>query len=146
MTAEGLKKKEIISTQGGYVSTPSGDSMRPMLQGKRDSILVKAAIRPIRRGDVLLYEMADGTHVLHRVIAVTKEGYKMRGDNCYAPEPLLQEDGIIGVLEGFWRKDRYYACDSHKGYRFYVALWLVSFPLRRFCVRVKNKLKRIFGK
>ena len=146
MTAEGQKKKETISAQGGYVSTPLGDSMRPMLQGERDSVLVKAAIRPIRRGDVLLYEMADGTHVLHRVIAVTKEGYQMRGDNCYAPEPLLQEDAVIGILEGFWRKNRYYACDSHKGYRLYVGVWLFTFPLRRFLVRVKNKLKRIFGK
>ena len=146
MTAEGLKKKEIISAQGGYVSTPLGDSMRPMLRGKRDSVLVKAVLRPIKRGDVLLYEMADGTHVLHRVVAVTKEGYQMRGDNCYAPEPLLREDAIIGILEGFWRKERYYACDTHKGYRFYIGLWLASFPLRRFFARVKNRLKRIFGK
>ena len=146
MTQEGEKKIACIEKEGGYVSTPMGDSMRPMLRGKRDSVLVKAVEHPIKKGDVLLYETENGQHVLHRVVRIKEGGYEMRGDNCFAKEPLLTGDRIIGILSGFWRDGRYFSCREHKGYRFYAWLWTWSFPLRRFLRRVKNGLKRLFGK
>ena len=142
MTAEGQKKKAVIAQMGGYVSTPLGDSMRPMLRGRQDSVLVVAITRPVKRGDVLLYEASDGRHVLHRVVEVLEQGYRMRGDHCFGEEPILFDDSIIGILEGFWKKDKFYSCDKDKGYRRYVKFWLWSFPFRRLLARLTGALRQ----
>lgn len=141
MTTEGQKKIECIAQKGVYVSTPTGISMKPMLVGGRDSVAVTKITAPIKRGDVLLYETHDGHHVLHRVVKAEKEGYVMRGDNCYGKEPLLENDRIIGIMTGFWRKGKYRTSENF-GYRLYGAVWLFSYPLRRFIRRCVAKLKR----
>jgi len=142
VTAEGEKKKACIRKRGVYVSTPLGDSMKPMLLGMRDSVAVEALTRPVRRGDVLLYETADGRHLLHRVVGFSKEGYLMRGDNCYTPEPPLSEGQIIGILTQFWRKGKPVDVSTSVAYRLYVGFWRLSYPLRWLFFRVKNGFAR----
>jgi hypothetical protein len=117
--------------------------MKPMLWGTRDSVAVEALTRPVRRGDVLLYETADGRHLLHRVVGFSKEGYRMRGDNCYAPEPPLSDGQIIGILTQFWRDGKPFDVKKSLSYRLYVSFWCWSYPLRWLFVRVRNSFKRI---
>ena len=58
--------------------TPSGVSMRPFIEGGRDSVVLRRPSAPIRRGDILLarYIRPDEseTYVLHRVLRVEKDG------------------------------------------------------------------------
>jgi hypothetical protein len=58
--------------------TPSGVSMRPFIEGGRDSVVLRRPSAPIRRGDILLARSVrqDGseTYVLHRVLRVEKDG------------------------------------------------------------------------
>ncbi|MBO5789357.1 MAG: S24/S26 family peptidase [Clostridia bacterium] len=141
MSPDGQKKKEIIERQGAYLSTPQGRSMLPMLRGMKDTIAVVALSGRAKKRDILLYENPQGTHVLHRVIRVTKEGYYMRGDNCYMVEPLLLDEQVIGKLDQFWRGEKCHRADGI-WWRFYGVLVCLSFPLRYVCHAVLCKIKK----
>ena len=114
-----------------------------MLKTRRDSIVVTKKDGRLKPLDVALYKRGEH-YILHRVLKVTDTGYIIRGDNCYADE-IVPEECILGVLTEFFRKDEHYFCDDKKYLR-YVRRRLKSYPVRRFYVRVKGKIKRIVKK
>ena len=44
----------------------SGGSMLPFLASGRDSVMLKAPDRALRRGDIVIYRRENGAYVLHR--------------------------------------------------------------------------------
>jgi len=141
-----------LREQGFYVSTTVGYSMWPMLKNRRDRVVLRAVQEgeTLRRGDVPLYvRPSDGKHILHRILAVKKDHYVIRGDNTYKLERVPQK-WVIGTLSEFYRKGKHVSVTS-KMYRFYVGIWRFIYPLRyvchgihQFCFRVKRKLAKIF--
>lgn len=69
--------------------TPKGDSMRPFLEGGRDSVVLrKNAVVEI--GDVVLARLGNGQYVLHRVIGKSGEELMLMGDgNLHGTECVL---------------------------------------------------------
>ena len=136
------EKRRLLEEVGAYVSTPSGKSMRPMLRGDRDNILIEKPTGRLKKYDVALYARKDGTHVLHRVVRVRENDYAMRGDNCDYTEYGITDEDIIGVLTGFWKKDRFIPVDDRR-YRRYVRLNHATYPLRRLRIKTGKLLRRI---
>lgn len=134
----------IIASEGHYVSTSVGASMRPMLRSRRDTIVVTAKPPALKKYDVVLYDSNDRL-VLHRVVKVLPGSCDIRGDNCFFTEYGIKNEQIIGVLKEFWRGEKKISADGFF-YRLYSRVWVWSYPLRRFAVRVKNLLRRIFLK
>lgn len=120
-----------IASESGYVATPQGDSMFPLLRDGRDSVRIVPPPPAAVRGDVLLYVRADGTHVLHRVRAVTDHGYTMCGDGQTICEYGVPHSAVLGILHGVWRGSTYLPVTA-KRYRIYVAVWCLSLRLRKF--------------
>ncbi len=139
------EKREALEKLGVYVSTPSGSSMRPMLRGERDNILVEKHEGRLRRLDVALYRRRDGRHVLHRVVRVKQNGYVMRGDNCDYTERGITDEMIVGRLVGFWRDDRYISVEN-RGYRLYAHLRNFFYPLRFLRLRTVKFLRRALSR
>ena len=50
------EKRRVLEEVGVYVSTPLGKSMRPMLRGGRDNILVEKPTGRLKKYDVALYK------------------------------------------------------------------------------------------
>ena len=71
--------------------TPRGTSMRPMLEGGRDQVILSPLPKEIKKYDLPLYRRPDGQFVLHRVVK-TGETYTCIGDNQYALEPGVSRD------------------------------------------------------
>lgn len=97
---------EAFKKKGFYVGTTKGDSMLPMLREGIDSVVVEPINRKIRRYDCILFRRENGKYVLHRVLRVKKEGYKMCGDNQWHSE-IVPFNFAIGVLKGFYKKEEY---------------------------------------
>ena len=135
------RKREIIESLGAYISAPSGNSMRPMLRGERDTVRIEAFEGRLRRYDVALYVRGDGKHVLHRVIRVRENDYVFCGDNCDYREYGITDGMIIGRLVGFWRDERYVSCDS-RGYRLYARVHTALYPLRFLRIRTLRLLRK----
>lgn len=138
-------KRAVLDSLGVYVSTPSGNSMRPMLRGERDSIALEKYEGRLRPLDVCLYVRQDGRHVLHRVIRVREHDYIIRGDNCAYTEVGITDNDIIGRLSGFWRGKRYISCHAI-GYRIYARVWTWFYPLRFCFIRLRQATRRLLAK
>ena len=84
-----------------------GFSMYPFIRNM-DTITISPfpAAGP-RTGDVVAF-IKPGTCclVVHRVIAVTKQGYLIRGDNTLEPDGLLQRSSILGQVTRVERDGR----------------------------------------
>ena len=142
MNPQSARKKACIDETGLYLSSPTGESMRPFLR-EGVTVAVAAADGRIRRGDILLYEDADGRQVLHRVVGKTKDGkLRMRGDNCLAAEPPLSPDLVIGRLIGYWKGERYTDCQNGLTFRLLSRLWLFLYPFRAPFLWLRARLRR----
>ena len=104
--------------------------MRPMLKQNRDLVTIRPVSGRLKKYDVPLYRKKGGGYLLHRIIAVTENGYVIRGDNTYVKELNVTDNDIVGVLTAFKRKGKDYTVES-KGYRLYARVWNFLYPLRK---------------
>ena len=77
---------EQISSGGDFVFGPKGISMLPLIKQGEDSVVISPVKEPLKKYDVPLYRRANGQFVLHRIVAVRKDGYVLCGDNQYERE------------------------------------------------------------
>ena len=85
--------------------TPSGVSMRPFIEGDRDSVILAAVTASPRKGDVLLAsvqtQVGTQTYVLHRLVRIEKGTqdeavYVLQGDGNISGEERCVFADIIG--------------------------------------------------
>ena len=127
--------EELLARDGRLVYRTRGRSMEPMLRQNRDLVTVERSSSRLRKYDVALYRRGSD-YVLHRVIGVEADGYRIRGDNTYAVEHV-PESAVLGVLTHFQRKGKDY-CVTDPGYRRYVRVWCALYPLRAAIFRCRR--------
>ncbi len=127
---------------GGEVSfRPGGNSMLPMLRNRQDKIVLVNPPEKLRRYDIPLYRRENGQFVLHRIVAVQKDGYTLCGDNQWQLECGVGHAQVIAVVKAFYRGGKYIDCKTSKAYRLYCIIWTRLIPARRlFC-----KLRGVAG-
>ena len=85
--------------------TPSGVSMRPFIEGDKDSVTISPLTRDPRKGDILLVRATamNGrrTYVLHRLVRIERDeagepAYILMGDGNLAGEEVCSRADIIG--------------------------------------------------
>ena len=140
---EALKIEEVLQESGKYVGPTVGVSMLPMLRERRDTIVVLPKRERLKPLDVALYRRGE-KYVLHRVLALTEDGYIIRGDNCYYNEYIL-EDAVFGVLTEFFRGDKHILCTDKK-YVNYAKRRVKTFWIRKLFYSIKLKLAAIYRK
>jgi len=138
--------REILERDGFFMQFPAGVSMRPMLKQGRDTIVIEKLKQSPKENDVVLYQTDAGKYILHRVIKVKDEGYVIRGDNRIKNEYDVKDRHIIGILTGFYRKDKYINCYTNKWYKFYVIFWRNTFFIRVLFMYPYRCIRRILSK
>ena len=116
-----------------------------MLRDRRDTVVVKAAKQRLHPLDIALYRR-DDAYILHRVITVTENGYRIIGDNRIAYENV-PESAVIGYLDTFWRGERCYN-PRNGAWHLYARIWHALLPARRAFKRaraVAGLLVRMMG-
>lgn len=136
MSEQRKSAEQMLAETGVWVSTTSGRSMEPMLHDRRDTVVVERAPARLRRYDVALYR-AGGKLILHRVVRVLPDGYRIRGDHCDDTESVA--DGqILGVMTSFTRHGRRIDAQDRR-YRAYAAVWTWLYPLRKGWHRLRHR-------
>lgn len=107
----------------------SGSSMTPFLHHGRDTVYLSRLERPVRRGDMLLYQRRNGAYVLHRVWKVCPDSYTMVGDAQTQLEPGIRDEQIIAIVTAVRRKDKKVVPGSF-WWEFYEKFWIRIVPLR----------------
>lgn len=112
-----------------------GRSMRPMIEGDRDSVVLTPCKGYIQVGDVILAEFQERRYALHRIIRVEGNLLTMRGDGNLMGTETFTRDKVVGRAEAFIRKGKRLSMDSWK-WRCYSALWPRLLPIRRYLLFV----------
>ena len=98
---------ENVLDEIGFIAHPiKGISMMPMLNQHKDTVYI-VAVRGEDRGrlkkhDIPLYRRPNGQYVLHRILAVKKDHYIIRGDNLVTLE-YIPFDWILGKTELYYK-------------------------------------------
>lgn len=117
-----------MEASGSASLTVTGWSMMPMLHNRRDSVVIRPVAGRQGKGDLILYQRANGKYVLHRILRVKKEGYVCCGDNQFFTEKVA-DDQLLAVVTRFTRGGKSYDVDN-KGYKRYVWWWVNFHPVR----------------
>ena len=132
--------------RGNFVIHPHGVSMWPMVRNGVDSLVINPVEGRLKKYDIPLYKDNRGRYVVHRIIKVTEEGYVICGDGLYEIEYDITDKNIIGVVTGYFRKEKYCSCDD-KNYLRYVHFWVDNFYLRKPIIwtvrRIRSAKNRI---
>lgn len=131
--------EELLARDGVLVYKTRGASMEPMLRQNRDLVTIRVPASRLRKYDVALYKRGE-TYVLHRVIGVAEDHYRIRGDNTYVIE-TVPDSAVIGVLTSFKRKGKEHDV-TEPGYRLYARLWHTLYPARVFFMRSRRLAAR----
>ena len=114
--------------------TPSGVSMRPYIEGDRDSVILAPLKREPRKGDILLAEVetlcGHKTYVLHRLIRIEGEELVLQGDGNLAGEERCKAADVIGLVVRI---------ENPKGRRKMLTkgkLWFALKPLRHYLLKI----------
>lgn len=91
--------------------TPSGVSMRPFIEGDRDSVILTSLSRNHRIGDILLVRLESNspmsnvqcpmspTFVLHRLVKIEGDTLVLQGDGNLCGEERCGASDIIGIVK-----------------------------------------------
>ena len=131
--------REVLDSDGEFRIYPHGTSMLPLLRQGIDSVALRKLDRAPRKFDILFYQRADGSYILHRVKKVTDEGLIMWGDNHTMLEYGVTEDMIIGYAARIFRDEQEINCDGFL-YRWYLRLWQFM-RVRKFILPTVYKLR-----
>ncbi len=139
-----LSPSEDLKRHGYHITRVTGVSMLPFLRQGKDTVQVVCGMP--KKGDVALYQLSEGEKcVLHRVINIKGEIFIFRGDNCTAKE-YVPKDKILGVLERVWKDGKEIELATDRGYKRYCRYIASTAFIRIPCKKIKNKLRKIFGK
>lgn len=127
--------------------TPIGNSMFPFFHGGRDTLFVKKAIHPLKRGDIVLYQREDKTYVVHRIHHVINKDnhleYYMLGDHQTWIEGPLLPSSVHGVVSYYKRKGKIIDCTANKTYKLLWQIWMFLRPIRPLCLKIWGVIRRI---
>lgn len=141
----GVSYRQIIQDNDFFIATPVGTSMMPMIRERIDTVKLVKINRKLKKGDVILYERANKTYVLHRIVGIKRkkgtEKYILCGDNQVVLEKYVEENQIIAVMEGYYRGESYIDSDN-KEYKRYVNNRIRSRKWRK----IRYYLSRIYHK
>lgn len=134
--------------ENGYVVVPiTGTSMWPLLkEGESQVYLVAKEGKKLKKEDIVLYRRKDGTLILHRIMKMNDSHVCwMCGDHQWRWDEKVQEDQILAIAQGFFRKGKYIEEDVW-WYRLYKRFWNGNMVIRRCCLlflRLSGLEKRI---
>lgn len=128
--------------RGHFVARPHGVSMWPMIRNGIDTVLIEPVHGRCEKNDIPLYKDRRGRYVIHRIIKVTDTGYVICGDGLYEKEYDITDRNIIGVVRGFFRKEKFISCES-KGYKLYVKIWVGLIFMRKPIIWTVRKWRRL---
>lgn len=136
-----ISKIEDAVARGNFVIHPRGVSMWPMIRHGKDSVVINPPQGRLKKYDIPLYKDKRDRYVVHRIIEVTDTGYVICGDGLYEIEYDITDANIIGVVTGFFRKEKYISADDKK-YMRYVHFWVDNFYLRKPIIKTVRKIRR----
>ena len=117
-----------------------GHSMHPLIRYQKDYVTIQAVSRPLRKGDIVLFQRADGQYVVHRIWKLNAQIISF-GDNCSAPDAPIPPERVLGLVTYVHRKHHTIHVDTPI-WRMLGRIWSALRPLRNIAHRLLGPVKR----
>lgn len=100
----------VVERRRAFRFKARGFSMSPFIKDG-DVLTVAPLAADVRRGDVIAFRPKDtGGLVVHRAVALTRNGIVARGDNAIEPDGIVAADDTLGILARVDRDGRRMRC------------------------------------
>lgn len=133
--------RDVLNEKGFLVTSIVGNSMMPLLREDKDTVLIKPKTRVLKKYDVVLFQRENKKYVLHRIIKIKNNNLIICGDNRIHKDYDIHSEDIIGIMEGYYKKEKFISINSF-WYKVYChLLWL-----NRIFVLIKFIVMKIFRK
>ena len=148
-TPTGIDDSVILSeavrlvNEGVEVTFPvNGRSMRPFIEGGRDSVVL---VKPgeVKRLDVVLARTDDGRHVVHRVLSVDGGRVTLMGDGNLCGRETCGVDGVLAKVTHVVRPGGKRIPLEMPRMRVAAKLWVALLPFRRILLKLYRVCHRI---
>ncbi len=140
---ESTVEKE-LKERGSFAACAVGESMRPILRGGRDMVVIETLSASPRKYDVILFKDKASRYVLHRVVKIRNGVFITRGDNTYFTETVAPE-AVLGILTKYNKNGKSYSVNSFS-YKLYARMRVFFYPLRKLCLRIRRALSALVRK
>lgn len=120
--------------------SPTGVSMRPMLNGTTDTVVLAKKPQKLSKYDVVFFKrQRDNAIVLHRIVKVVDDStYLLSGDSQYYFETVGYDD-VFAVLKSFTHHGKSVSTDSF-GYNVYCRIILFKKYTHIFFSKMYHKI------
>lgn len=118
-----------------------GSSMMPLIRRGTDPVTIAPLRCPVKIGDVVLLTTGAGRYVVHRVWKIKGKQICTLGDNCVNPDPWITEEDVLGQAVFYSRNNVRHRLDTTSA-RLWGRIWMLVFPLRKCCIRLKGIVRR----
>ena len=118
-----------------------GYSMQPLVRRLRDTVTIVPLKRPLKRGDVVLFQRRDDTYVVHRVWKLRENQVQTMGDNVRSADAWIPVDAVLGLVTHVKRGGCRFCIDTTI-WRTLGRAWLTIHPLRKGLRCVLGGIKR----
>ena len=135
--------EELLAEGRQAVFTITGMSMWPFLCHRRDQVVLEHCTpEDLKKGDVVLLRVGQGTYVLHRITHLGDTRLQTTGDgNCHR-DPMVPREYAIARATVFIRKGKRMDCKS-PFWQFAFRLWSALFPIRGILLGALRKISRV---
>ncbi len=121
----------------------AGESMRPLIRKKKDSVTIEHLNRQLKKGDIVLFMRNDGVYVVHRVYKTNGDKIITIGDNCVEFDKPVSASSVMGIAVRFERNGKTFNLDSSL-FRLYGILRMSTRPIRFFLLKLLRLSVKIF--
>lgn len=130
-----------LHDKGFIVSKIKGVSMWPLLNQKNTQIYVAKADQYVKN-DCILFLRKNGELIIHRILSVKKDYYRVCGDNQAIVEKVYKEQ-VHGKLIEYYKHGK---TKQLKGIKYYVYVLFMRIlrPVRYLRDVCKHVIKKIF--
>ena len=118
----------------------SGNSMTPFLVHRRDTVYLSKPDRPLKKGDMVLYQRDNGAYILHRIFKTDLNSYTMVGDAQTVLEYGIRNDQIRAVVTAVRRKGKLIQRGSF-WWDFFEKVWISMVPFRPLFSKIYSAFK-----
>ena len=148
-TPTGIDDSVILSeavrlvNEGVEVTFPvNGRSMRPFIEGGRDSVVLVKPV-DVKRLDVVLARTDDGRHVVHRIVALDGGRVTLMGDGNLCGRETCGMDGVLAKVTHVVRPGGKRIPLEMPRMRLAVKMWVALLPFRRILLKLYRVCHRI---
>ena len=120
--------------------------MRPLIRRGHDPVTILPLNRPLKIGDIVLFQGGPERYVVHRVYRMRDGWVQTLGDNCWNPDRWMPLEQVWGLVIRMQRNGRSYQLDNRlsrlwgRVWMFFHPVWKVYRKLRSFAAKCYRKV------